>query len=540
MIWIERGRHRHAHHHAHHHQSYHHVDKQLYRRALPITMDLAFMEKLGRARDAKRFVKLIRGANKDQMRTLVDTTVKIMRKEVPVAARLRNRIIKNRRLLRHVANPGYSMSRKRKYLVQKGGMMGLARIFTGLAKLAPRLLKTASMPALRAGMPSIARSAPLMRSASMPNLSRVAQAPSHAIRAPMAQSTPARLPRSASFHSVRSHPSTESSIYHSAPKLSTRSGSYNIDDWQTGFTNVGRGGVPGSGGSLQPPVLSRAVSGESIPSFSTAGTFNRGFRTAPLASAESSLSTSYGGSQPSMRMPSETSGGVLSRWPSGETGNWSYVPQYRGGLRSAPSSGPTSSYRGSERYLSELGRFPPDSIRSAPPILDRASLSASEMSHRWPGGIRNQRVGLPRTGMGGGSQPSFHPSTMSQSNVSSFRSGSGTGPEYYSRAKSDVASFRPPTTSSGDMGWRPSILRRKDSWSDLRRRFGNLVNDDVGSYRSSTTSSGDLARLPSTPRGLDLGWENVNAVSIPTTPGSSASSGLLPIYRMSSSAGNFR
>src|SRR3981189_991600 len=295
------GRHRHRahpHHHAHHHQSYHHDDKQLYRRVLPITMDLAFMEKLGRARDAKRFVKLIRGANKDQMRTLVDTTVKIMRKEVPVAARLRNRIIQNLRLLRHVANPGYSMSCKRKYLVQKGGMMGLARIFTSLAKLVPRLLRTASMPTLRAVMPSIARSSPLVRSASMPNLSRGAQAPSHAIRAPMAQSAPARLPRSASFHSVRSHPSSESSIYQSAPKLTTRSGPYSIEDWQTGFTNYGRGGVPGSGGSLQPSVLSRAVIGESIPSFSTSGTFNKDFqiRTAPLASAESSLSTSYGGS----------------------------------------------------------------------------------------------------------------------------------------------------------------------------------------------------------------------------------------------------
>src|SRR3981189_1014091 len=218
----------------------------------------------------------------------------------------------------------------------------------------------------------------------MPNLSRVAP---NVMRAPMPQSAPARLPRSASFHSVRSHPSSESSIYQSAPKLSTRSGPFTIDDWQTGFTNVGRGGVPGSGGSLQPPVLSRAVSGESIPSFSTAGTFNRGYRTAPLASAESSLSTSYGGSQPSMRMPSETSGGVLSRWPSGESGNWSYVPQYRGVLRSAPSSGPIASSRGSERYLSELGRFPPSTISSAPPILDRASLSASHMSYRWPEGI---------------------------------------------------------------------------------------------------------------------------------------------------------
>ena len=77
-----------------------------------------------------------------------------MRKEVPVAIRLRNRIIQNRRLLHHVANPGYSMSRKRKYLVQKGGMLGfgLSRIFISLAKLAPRLMplvRAASTPVLR-------------------------------------------------------------------------------------------------------------------------------------------------------------------------------------------------------------------------------------------------------------------------------------------------------------------------------------------------------------------------------------------------------
>src|SRR3981189_1426072 len=116
--------------------------------------------------------------------------------------------------------------------------------------------------------------------------------------------------------------------------------------------------------------------------------------------------------------------------------------------------------------------------------------------------------------MGVGSEPSFRPT--SQSNVSTFRStsASGAGPEYYSRA----TSVRPST----------SDFRRKDGWSDFDRRLRNLVNDDVGSYRYST-SSGDLARLPSTPGG------------------SSASSGVLPIYRMSStssfmpsSAGNFR
>src|SRR3981189_3576131 len=116
--------------------------------------------------------------------------------------------------------------------------------------------------------------------------------------------------------------------------------------------------------------------------------------------------------------------------------------------------------------------------------------------------------------MGVGSEPSFRPT--SQSNVSTFRStsASGTGPEYNSRA----TSVRPST----------SDFRRQDGWSDLDRRFRNLLNDDVGSYRYST-SSGDLARLPSTPGG------------------SSASSGVLPIYRMSStsssmpsSAANFR
>src|SRR3981189_1615910 len=86
--------------------------------------------------------------------------------------------------------------------------------------------------------------------------------------------------------------------------------------------------------------------------------------------------------------------------------------------------------RGSERYLSELGQFPPSNIRSAPPILDRASLRASDMSYRWPEGMRNQRVGLPRTGMGVGSEASFNPSTTSRADVTSFRSASasGTGP----------------------------------------------------------------------------------------------------------------
>src|SRR3981189_3096369 len=53
-------------------------------------------------------------------------------------------------------------------------------------------------------------------------------------------------------------------------------------------------------------------------------------------------------------------------------------------------------------------------------------LCAHPRCHRWPEGMRNQRVGLPRTGVG---------------NEPSFRAGSGTGSEYYSRATSDVASF---------------------------------------------------------------------------------------------------
>src|SRR5271156_1412865 len=109
------------------------------------------------------------------MRSLVHATVRIMRKEVPASSRLRNRIIQNRRLLRDVANPEYSLSRKKKYLIQKGGgVSGIAKLFTSLTRLMP-LMRSVSTPAL-SRLPS------LMRASSLQNLSRL-QAPSHVIRA---------------------------------------------------------------------------------------------------------------------------------------------------------------------------------------------------------------------------------------------------------------------------------------------------------------------------------------------------------------------
>src|SRR5271155_1230429 len=134
-------------------------------------MEDNFLLKLGRARNAKRFIKLIRRANNDQMRSLVHATVRIMRKEVPVSPRLRNRIIQNRRFLRHVANPGYSLSRKKKYLMQKGGSIaggigGLARLFIGLMRMAPMMAR--SMPAISRALPGVMR-----RVSSLPTLSRM-------------------------------------------------------------------------------------------------------------------------------------------------------------------------------------------------------------------------------------------------------------------------------------------------------------------------------------------------------------------------------
>src|SRR3977135_2588294 len=84
---------------------YHLVDKQVYGKTIATNcgMDTKFVAKVGR--HPKKFVKLLRGASKEQVQSLVDATVKVLRKEIPVSSRLRNAIIEQRRFLRHLSHP---------------------------------------------------------------------------------------------------------------------------------------------------------------------------------------------------------------------------------------------------------------------------------------------------------------------------------------------------------------------------------------------------------------------------------------------------
>ena len=106
-------------------------------------MDIQFLRKLGR--NPHKFQSLIRHADKKQIQSLVDATVRIMRKEVPLKSRMRNAVIKQRLMLRHIAHPKYSTASKKRYLIQKGGGPGkiVTSLLTGIAKLG-----TKSLPSL--------------------------------------------------------------------------------------------------------------------------------------------------------------------------------------------------------------------------------------------------------------------------------------------------------------------------------------------------------------------------------------------------------
>src|SRR3981189_374912 len=129
-------------------------------------MDDNFVAKVGRY--PHKFVALLRGAKKNQIQSLVNATIKVLRKKIPIKLRLRNAIIKHRRFLRHVVHPTYSLASKRRYLIQKGGgpataaMRALTLGFKYFTKL------TRSLPSLARPLTTVSR-----LSTSLPSLTDV-------------------------------------------------------------------------------------------------------------------------------------------------------------------------------------------------------------------------------------------------------------------------------------------------------------------------------------------------------------------------------
>src|SRR5271156_6864065 len=128
-----------------------------------------FIRKIAGSKDPDKFKKLIRHASKSEMQSLIKCYVKVLRREIPVSARVRKRIIKHRRFLRHLVHPSYSMTSKKKYVLQTGGAGGFKAALS-----AARIRARATLSAMR---PSVRALRGAVRSA--PNLvgSRVAGAP---------------------------------------------------------------------------------------------------------------------------------------------------------------------------------------------------------------------------------------------------------------------------------------------------------------------------------------------------------------------------
>jgi len=148
--------------------------------------NIAFIRKLGKIKDHKKIKKLIRLASKDEMKSLVDGTVRLLRKEIPVRRKMKKEILRNRRILRHVVHPAYSLNSKKRYLIQKGGA-GFGSLFTNIAKAIGRAPPAAAMtgaartvnaPGLRfapavVNAPHAIPTAPMMRTVSAPNLGSI-------------------------------------------------------------------------------------------------------------------------------------------------------------------------------------------------------------------------------------------------------------------------------------------------------------------------------------------------------------------------------
>src|SRR5204863_4580226 len=69
---------------------------------------------------------VIRKATDDDMKTLVDMSTNILRKKVPLSKRHVKLVMQNRKAMRHLVHPQYSLKSKRRFLIkqQSGGGLG--------------------------------------------------------------------------------------------------------------------------------------------------------------------------------------------------------------------------------------------------------------------------------------------------------------------------------------------------------------------------------------------------------------------------------
>src|SRR5271154_5306056 len=75
----------------------------------------------------------IKKASNDEIKSMVDLTLNVLKKNVPVSAKKVQLIRQNRHVLRHLCHPSHSLKSKKRYLQQRGS--GFGALFSGLGSL---------------------------------------------------------------------------------------------------------------------------------------------------------------------------------------------------------------------------------------------------------------------------------------------------------------------------------------------------------------------------------------------------------------------
>src|SRR5277367_545407 len=83
-----------------------------------LRQNTAFVKSLCKKGDCSMILKK---ASPEQVKTLVDITLNIMKKRIPLSKKVVKFVISKRRELGHVLNPKYSLKSKKRFIVQKGG-----------------------------------------------------------------------------------------------------------------------------------------------------------------------------------------------------------------------------------------------------------------------------------------------------------------------------------------------------------------------------------------------------------------------------------
>src|SRR3981189_639707 len=98
-----------------------------------------FLSRLNKARNNDEFKRVMRKAKPEDVKAVIDLTMRIMRKKIPLSKKYVAIIMKNRHRLRHMVHPKFSIKSKKRFFVKHGG--SLTSLLKAGARITGQLLK---------------------------------------------------------------------------------------------------------------------------------------------------------------------------------------------------------------------------------------------------------------------------------------------------------------------------------------------------------------------------------------------------------------